>query len=65
MISTPLRMEKPVRSPMVPPIIPSQPIKVNLISNSIKSNVAVSKKMFTILRGPSISRSVMIKMIRF
>ena len=44
-ISTALRMEKPVRSPMVPPMRPRAASVVIFTSFSTMSKVAVSKKI--------------------
>ena len=45
-ISTPLRMEKPVRSPIVPPMRLSWASSFTFLSLLISSNVAVSKKIW-------------------
>ena len=45
MISIPLRMENPVKSPMVPPISPSAASVVTLSSFSILSKVSVARWM--------------------
>ena len=46
-ISTPLMMEKPVRSPMVPPTADNMSTNFAALSLVILSNVGVSKKILT------------------
>ena len=46
-ISTPLMMENPVRSPMVPPIADNMSTNLAALSLVILSNVGVSKKILT------------------
>ena len=46
-ISTPLMIEKPVRSPMVPPMRLSWASVLIFLSLSMSSNVAVPKKIST------------------
>ena len=48
-ISTPLMMENPVRSPIVPPIAESMSANFAARSIVILSNVGVSKKILTYL----------------
>ena len=45
MMSIALTREKPVRSPMVPPITPSWASNVTFLSFSISTKVAVSKNI--------------------
>ena len=48
-ISTPLMIEKPVRSPMVPPTADSMSVNLAALSLVILSKVGVSKKILTYL----------------
>ena len=49
-ISTPLMMENPVSSPMVPPIADNMSTNLAALSLVILSNVGVANKIFTNLR---------------
>ena len=51
MISTPLRMENPVRRPMVPPIADKMSTNLAALSLVIMSNVVASKNILTYLRS--------------
>ena len=57
-ISTPLIIENPVRSPMVPPIADSMSTNFAALSLVILSNVGVSKNILTYLSRVSHSYSI-------